>query len=235
MLVVAPLARSAPAPPVESAPSFTGSPPAIARRRTGAALAVPRAPAPTENWHSFLLPCFTHACWRAAAPTVAELNTILLFNVAARDSVVFHDEIHAARPAQILVRVDLVIVIAPACEVLVCYIFGLGSLIESLILTSVFRPDGKHIIPPKSRLMSDSHVDTPTDSNSDQSDPYLWTRSGCAAASGLVAGALRRRAGGVEAGPDRVAARPGGVARIKRRHWHAGSPGNAIKEGEIPP
>ena len=27
---------------------------------------------------------------------------------------VFHDEIHAARPAQILLRVDLVIVVAPA-------------------------------------------------------------------------------------------------------------------------
>jgi len=114
VLVVAPLARSAPAPPVESAPSRTGSPPAIARRRTGAALVVPRAPVPIENWRSFLLPCFTHACWRAAAPTAAESNTNLLFNVPARDSVVFHDEIHAARPAQILLRVDLVIVVAPA-------------------------------------------------------------------------------------------------------------------------
>ena len=114
VLVVAPLERSAPAQLVESAPSSTGSPPAIARRRTGAALAVPRVPVPIENWRSFLLPFFTHACWRAAAPAAAESNTILLFNVPARDSVVFHDEIKAARPAQIVVRVDLVVVVAPA-------------------------------------------------------------------------------------------------------------------------
>ena len=48
-------------------------------------------------------------------------------------------------------------------EVLVCVIFSLGPLIEWLILTSVIRPDGTYIIPPESRLMSDSHVDTPTD------------------------------------------------------------------------
>ena len=47
-------------------------------------------------------------------PTAAESDTILLFNVPARDSVVFHDEIEAAHPAQILVYVDLIIVVAPA-------------------------------------------------------------------------------------------------------------------------
>ena len=38
----------------------------------------------------------------------------ILFNFPARDSVVLHNEIHAARPAQIFAGVDLVIVVAPA-------------------------------------------------------------------------------------------------------------------------
>ena len=38
----------------------------------------------------------------------------ILFNFPARDSVVLHNEIHAARSAQILAGVDLVIVVAPA-------------------------------------------------------------------------------------------------------------------------
>ena len=38
----------------------------------------------------------------------------ILFNFPALDSVVLHNEIHAARPAQIFAGVDLVIVIAPA-------------------------------------------------------------------------------------------------------------------------
>ena len=60
-------------------------------------------------------PFSTHARGRATAPAAAESDTILLQKkVPERDLVVFHDEIKAARPAEILVRVDLVIVVAPA-------------------------------------------------------------------------------------------------------------------------
>ena len=50
-------------------------------------------------------PFSTHARGRATAPAAAESDTILLQKkVPARDLVVFHDEIKAARPAEILVR-----------------------------------------------------------------------------------------------------------------------------------
>ena len=54
--------------------------------------------------------------WGVVSYPVREITcrTLLLLNVPARESVVFHDDIDAARPAQILCGVDLVIVAAPA-------------------------------------------------------------------------------------------------------------------------
>ncbi len=46
--------------------------------------------------------------------SIAVESDILLFNFPARDSVVFHNKVHAARPAQILLGVDLGIVVSPA-------------------------------------------------------------------------------------------------------------------------
>ncbi len=46
--------------------------------------------------------------------SIAAESDILLFKFPARDSVAFHDKVYAARPAQILLGVDLVIVVSPA-------------------------------------------------------------------------------------------------------------------------
>jgi hypothetical protein len=50
----------------------------------------------------------------ATVPAAAESDIILFFNVPAWYSMVFHNEIHAACPAQILLGVSLVIVVSPA-------------------------------------------------------------------------------------------------------------------------
>jgi hypothetical protein len=46
--------------------------------------------------------------------SIAVESDILFFNFQARDSVVFHNKIHASSPAKILLGVDLVIVVSPA-------------------------------------------------------------------------------------------------------------------------
>jgi hypothetical protein len=64
----------------------------------------------------------------------------ILFNFPARDSVVLHNEIHAARPAQIFAGVDLVLVIAPA---IIHPSIDVGERYRAFVRL-VIRLDGRH-------------------------------------------------------------------------------------------